>query len=191
MRGKNTVVSMKKNFLIYLILGIGQVAVGILGSYYTLIVCGFFLIFKGLSSIIENSKKSIRSMVSAPFALVCAYTVFYSCYMFISELDYAAVRPQAWIVFPIVLTFVVFLLLFLSARDLMLSEENTDEIFAKKTMDSSIENMTIFAILLVGWLGTFVFDFYFDYAAALALISCFVKNIKDYILSTHTTPISE
>lgn len=182
---------MKKNFFIYLILCIGQVSVGVLGSYYAFIVCGIFMIFKGFSNIMKNSKKLIRSIICAPFILMCAYMLFYSFYMFTAELDYASVRPQIWIVIPIVLTFIVYLIMFLSAHDLMHSDENSDLLLARSTMDASVEDMTIFAILLIGWLGTFVLDFYFDYAASITLIICLLKNIKELISNTHIKPISE
>lgn len=178
---------MNINLIFYLILGIVQIAFGFAGSYYTLIVCGMLLIFKAVSIVVSNSKKVLRSMICAPFILICVYMIYYSFYMFTAELDYASVRPQIWLILPIVLNFIIFLIMFLSAYDSVHGDENTDILLSKNAMDNSIEDMTIFAILFVGWLGTFVFDFYFDYAASLSLIVCLVKKIKDFILTTHTT----
>ena len=105
-------------FLIfYLILGIVQIAFGFAGSYYTLIVCGMLLIFKAVSIVASNSKKVLRSTICTSFILICAYMIYYSFYMFTAELDYASVRPQIWLIIPIVLNFIIFLIMFLSAYD--------------------------------------------------------------------------
>ena len=191
MRGIIAYQTMKRNLCIYLFLGLGQILTGLLGSCFAFVVSGVLMLFKAVSSVTEKVKKPIKTMICVVFVLVCAFLMYYSFFMFVSEIDYASVRPQTWIAVPLAVTLIVLIAKFLSDRDALVSEEITDIFAAKSDLDRSIEDMTIFAIIFVGWLGTFVFDFYFEYAASSCVVICLVKNIHTYLSPTHTTPISE
>ena len=188
--------TMKKEICIHLILGILQILVGIFGSCFAFVVSGCLMLFKGIQSASSTSKKPIKAMVCIVFAIICVYLIYYSFFMFVSELDYATVRPETWVAIPLAITFIVLIAMMMFAREDLYSDEITDISEPKILMDSVIEDMTIFAIIFVGWLGTFLFDFYFDYAASACVAASLVKHIKDYLLptttkQTNTTLVSE
>lgn len=198
-RGHILIKTMKNRFFIYVILGLGQIVTGILGSYFAFVVSGTFMLFKGLDIILNNAKKTIRSIVYAVVSLLCVYFMYYSFAMLISELDYALVRPEIWIAMPISVMLLVLISMILSAEDKLILSDTPDSALdvsaAKTDLLSSVEDMTIFALIFVGWIGTFVFDFYFEYAAAICTAICILKNIYDLIFTTtqhkQSLPIEE
>ena len=188
--------TMKKEICIHLILGILQILVGIFGSCFAFVVSGCLMLFKGIQSASSTSKKPIKAMVCIVFAIICVYLIYYSFFMFVSELDYATVRPETWVAIPLAITFIVLIAMMMFAREDLYSDEITDISALSSLLKLEILDMTIFAIIFVGWLGTFLFDFYFDYAASACVAVCLVKHIKDYLLptttkQTNTTLVSE
>jgi hypothetical protein len=178
---------MKKSSLIYLFLGIGQIITGILGSYFVFIVSGLFFAFRFLSAFLVKSAKPVKTILSIVFTLINLYFIYYSSFMLISELDYASFRPQTWIIIPIAVSLIVLIALFLFTKDSFSDEDIVEKTKISEWADRSVEDFTIFALILIGWLGTYVFEFYFEYSAAFCITVCSLKNYYDFLFPKQNT----
>ncbi|MBO4392091.1 MAG: hypothetical protein J5816_02175 [Clostridia bacterium] len=182
---------MNKRSAVYLALGIVQIITGIFGSFFVFIVSGTFMLFKTFSDLLKNAKKPLQIVVSVLFTLINLYYVYYSSLMLISEIDYASFRPETWIIIPISLTLIVFIALLLFTADSVSDAEKPLGNGLLSLIDSSVEDFTVFALVFIGWIGTYVFEFFFEYAAAFCITVCALKNIYDLVFTkqqTQTTP---
>ena len=176
---------MKNRSIVYLILGIAQIVVGFLGSYFVFVVSGAFMLFRCVSVLSEHPNKGLKVVIGIFFMLINLYFIYYSSLTFISELNYASLRPAAWIAIPIAVTLIVFIAMLIFEKDAAFSDGSDSSEVAKKAVESSVEDLTLFAVIFVGWIGTFVFEFYFEYAAALCLAVCALNNICGYLFTTN------
>lgn len=178
---------MKKSSLIYLLLGIGQIIAGLLGSYFVFIVSGLFFVFIFLSFLLVKSAKSVKIILCLVFTLIDLYFIYYSSFMLISELDYASLRPQTWIIIPIAVTLIVLIALSLFTKDSFSDDEIIEKTKISEWADRSVEDFTVFALIIIGWLGTYVFEFYFEYSAAFCITVCSLKNYYDFLFPKQNT----
>jgi hypothetical protein len=186
---------MKNRFAVYLVLGIFQIISGLLGSYFVFVVSGAFMLFKALSEFARSAKTPLRIIICSVFALLDLYCLYYSFIMLISQIDYAAFRPATWIVIPIAVTLITLIALFVFSKDAASDPDTTDNSAAIIQTESSIEDLTVFVLIFIGWIGTFVFEFFFEYSAAFCIAVCLLKNVYKTLFpkqtKTTTTQLSE
>ncbi|MBQ6052414.1 MAG: hypothetical protein IJL30_03880 [Clostridia bacterium] len=177
---------MNKRTAVYLALGIVQIIAGFFGSFFVFIVSGTFMLFKALSVHLKRAKKPFQIVISAIFALINLYFIYYSSLMFISEIDYAAFRPETWIIIPISITLIVYIALLLFTADSAVEIQDPTDNGVRSLIDSSVEDFTVFALVFIGWIGTYVFEFFFEYVAAFCITVCALKNIYDVVFTKQT-----
>lgn len=177
---------MNKRTAVYLALGIVQIIAGFFGSFFVFIVSGTFMLFKALSAHLKRAKKPFQIVISAIFALINLYFIYYSSLMFISEIDYAAFRPETWIIIPISITLIVYIALLLFTADSAVEIQDPTDNGVRALIDSSVEDFTVFALVFIGWIGTYVFEFFFEYVAAFCITVCALKNIYDVVFTKQT-----
>ena len=177
---------MNKRTAVYLALGIVQIITGFFGSFFVFIVSGTFMLFKALSAHLNRAKKPFQIVISEIFALINLYFIYYSSLMFISEIDYAAFRPETWIIIPISITLIVYIALLLFTADSAVEIQDPTDNGVRALIDSSVEDFTVFALVFIGWIGTYVFEFFFEYVAAFCITVCALKNIYDVVFTKQT-----
>ena len=170
------------NFVLFAV-GAVCAATGILGSCFLLVSFGILMIFRGISDLFSEKKNSIKIPVSVFFAVVSAYLIYYSSLMLFSTLDYAAYRPKIWLVLPISLVFVIIVTITAKHFDdrAELTDENSEKkAFSDKIISSDTELITVFSVVIVGFFGTFLSDFFFEYAASLTVAVCIFSSIANF-----------
>ena len=181
---------MNKRTAVYLALGIVQIISGIFGSFFVFIVSGTFMLFKAISDFLKKAKKPLQIVIAVFFTLINLYFLYYSSLMLISQIDYAAFRPETWIIIPISLTLIVCIALLMFAADSAAEPEKPLVNGSISPIDSSVEDFTVFALVFIGWIGTYVFEFYFEYTAAFCITVCALKNIYDIVFTKQQTQIT-
>lgn len=172
---------MKKSSFVYLLLGLGQIIAGFLGSYFVFIVSGLLFIFKFLSSVLEKSAKPLKIFICLALTIIDLYFIYYSSFMLISELDYASLRPHTWIIIPIAVTLIALISLYLFTKDSFSDDNIVEKSEIIALTDRSVEDFTVFSLIFIGWLGTYIFEFYFEYSAAFCITVCSLKNYYDFL----------
>jgi len=165
-----------RNILIFSLLGILCIAVGIIGSCFLLDVFGVYLLFRAISLLLNKSGKGLRITSSVFFLLISVYLTYYSSLNLFSELDYALIRPQSWLFLPFAVAFVVLVTVMAVDRDKN-KEEPTS--LTEHIVGIHTEIMTVFAVAFIGYFGTFVLHFYFEYAACISVIVCLLNATAD------------
>ena len=171
---------MKHRAVVYCSIGLIQIAAGLLGSYFVFVVSGVLMFFKGFT-ISKINNRVLKTLIGILFGVLNAYFIYYSFFMLLSELDYASLRPQIWICIPIAVSFIAFLGMLIFARDNNDAGDTIATFHPTYELDLAFEDMTVFILILIGWLGTFFFEFYFEYAAAACMVACSFKNLSEVL----------
>lgn len=181
--------SMTKYTVIYIILAAVKIAVGFFGSSFVIIADGFYSLSGSALSLRNKDEKKgvLKTVLTVLACLPALYSCYYSSIMLLTQLSYASFRPQFWTVIPLTAVFLFMLFLLLDLRGYDAENPDPDPMQTVKIKETLRFDIMMTLLAAVGMLGTFVFDFYIEYAASLCISLMTLRNLTAALIPERRT----
>ena len=178
--------------VIYAIFAVLKITVGLLGSSFVFVADGIYALTRSAQTVsLSGSESKISKMCKTVFAgftvLVSLYSCYYSSLMLLSQISYASVRPDFWVVIPAILAFLVQMFFILDGKDSPEGASDEEIIQAEQFRQKLIYDAVLAVMAVVGVIGTFFLDFYIEYAAALSISLAALKMAFEIFVSKKKT----